>query len=268
MFSCAASRLGLGGVYWLVTEERLLPQQLEDFYQASTWYIDENNPDTNTGVLQMTGTALIHNTSVQCFASYPYGDSIFSDKVYLKVQGMHSIYLVIIIIPSTCIAMGPRKQAINKISYIIGVPGAPNNLAGSMAISNRNLLSLTWTPPSVLLGSVQYRATVFDGSQTGFVLTSHQNATIDLCDLGASRCAPSCNLNVSVTSINSVGDGETISIEISAQQFSCDGDQPGIIIIIYVLYTVYSYSGNFSLLGLESIIFVVLFSLYVLSMSS
>ncbi len=91
MFSCAASRLGLGGVYWLVTEERLLPHQLEDFYQATTWYIDENNPDTSTGVLQMTGTALIHNTSVQCLASYPYGDSIFSDKVYLQVQGMYSI---------------------------------------------------------------------------------------------------------------------------------------------------------------------------------
>ncbi len=88
-FTCKVSRNGLEGVYWLITEERLLPIQLQNFYQASTWVPSEgvNDQQTSSIALQMIGTSETNNTSVECIAYYPNPEYILSDRVYLRVQG-------------------------------------------------------------------------------------------------------------------------------------------------------------------------------------
>ncbi len=89
-FTCKVTESGQWGLYWWVTEERLQPGHLPDFYQVSTWDPEVmDDLSTSSRVLQMIGTSETNNTSVECEAIYPYAENIRSDKVYLLVQGKY-----------------------------------------------------------------------------------------------------------------------------------------------------------------------------------
>ncbi|XP_064389274.1 uncharacterized protein LOC135337289 isoform X3 [Halichondria panicea] len=190
-FTCKVSRSGQMGHYWLITEERLQPIQLQNFYQASTWFPSEgvNGQIISSIALQMIGISETNNTSVECIAYYLNPEYILSDRVYLRVQG---------------------------------ILDAPSNLASSAM--NDSVL-ITWTPPSTLPGTtMSFRVNASVGDQSEIFTTSQHNFLIGLCDLGVnSSCHSNCELSVSVRSINQVGEGEPAYTTISIQLFSCDG---------------------------------------------
>ncbi len=100
-FTCKVSRSGQMGHYWLITEERLQPIQLQNFYQASTWFPSEgvNGQIISSIALQMIGISETNNTSVECIAYYLNPEYILSDRVYLRVQGMYTVYINSLEIP-------------------------------------------------------------------------------------------------------------------------------------------------------------------------
>ncbi len=97
------------GLYWLITEKRLQPIQLQDFYQASTWFPSEgfSGQMTSSIALQMIGISETDNTSVECIAYYLNPEYILSDRVYLRVQGMYTVYSlgtpILMVVPTTFI---------------------------------------------------------------------------------------------------------------------------------------------------------------------
>ncbi len=87
-YTCKVSESGVSGLLWLITEDWLQPDELDNIYQASAWDPDDTyDPYTSSIALEMIGISETHNTSVECIAYYPNTKNILSDRVYLRVQG-------------------------------------------------------------------------------------------------------------------------------------------------------------------------------------
>ena len=211
-FICKVSRSGQMGHYWLITEERLQPIQLQDFYQASTWFPSDDQITSSIG-LQMIGTSETNNTSVECIAYYLNPEYILSDRVYLRVQG------------KCMLSIAKRMTPLISCLFVVGILDAPSNLASS--VLNDSVL-VTWTPPSTLPGTtMSFTVNVSVGDQSETFATSQHNFLIGLCDLGVSGCYSNCELNVVVQSMNKAGEGESTSITVPVQLFPCDGAENG-----------------------------------------
>ena len=106
--TCKVTQSGQSGLYWLITEERLLPSNLPDFYQASRYIWSPegfDDPYTTSIALEMIGISETDNTSVECIGHYSNAGYILSDKVYLRVQGKNSYKYMYVYISRSWLSM-------------------------------------------------------------------------------------------------------------------------------------------------------------------